>query len=182
MCQGPGSDAGVLECSVSLASQKIGGAWPSKVRPDIMRSLAALLTAFVLAACTRDQSRPQNASMTPAVAFLLTSAATDFHTHTGPLPVRFRNVRGGYVMTPDGVRQYRLCGEFLPAQDGGQAEWTPFVTIKTSGYEQLLGRPAVTFCDRSSMTAWDTGICRRRCKAALIPCGSSRTTFLIAIR
>ena len=95
--------------------------------------------------------------MNPAVEFLLTSAAADFHTHSPPHPVRFRDVRSGYVMTPDGTRQYRLCGAFLPAQEGGTAEWTPFATIKTSGYEQWLGaQAAVRFCDDSSMT-WDTG-------------------------
>lgn len=125
-----------------------------------MRSLVALLTTFVLAACStapaaRDEAHPQNASMNPAVEFLLTSAATDFHTHRPPFPARFRDVRSGYVMTPDGKRQYRLCGEFLPAQEGGKAEWTLFVTIKTSGYEQWLGGQAGSSCDRS-MT-WDKG-------------------------
>jgi len=126
-----------------------------------MRSLAALLTTFVLVACstapaTRDQSNPPNASMNSAVEFLLTSAATDFHSHRPPYPVRFRDVRSGYCMTPDGTKQYRLCGEFLPAQEGGDAEWTPFVTIKTSGYEQWLGSQALSYCNHSSMT-WDTG-------------------------
>jgi len=126
-----------------------------------MRSLAALVTTFVLVACstapaTRDQSNPPSASMNSAVEFLLTSAATDFHTHRPPYPVRFRDVRSGYLMTPDGTRQYRLCGEFLPAQEGGEAEWTPFVTIKTSGYEQWLGSQGLSYCNRSSMT-WDMG-------------------------
>jgi len=126
-----------------------------------MRSLVALLTTFVLVACstapaTRDQSNPPNTSMNSAVEFLLTSAATDFHAHRPPYPVRFRDVRSGYLMTPDGTRQYRLCGEFLPVQEGGEAEWTPFVTIKTSGYEQWLGSQALSYCNRSSMT-WDMG-------------------------
>ena len=124
-----------------------------------MRSLVALLTTFVLVGCstapaTRDQSNPPNVSMNSAVEFLLTSAAADFHTHRPPAPVRFRDVRSGYLMTPDGTRQYRLCGEFSPAQEGGKTEWTPFVTIKTSGYEQWVGAQALSFCSRSSMT-WD---------------------------
>ena len=128
-----------------------------------MRSLVALLTTFVLVSCgtapaTRDQSNPPNTntSSSAAVEFLLTSAATDFHGHRPPYSVRFRNVRSGYLMTPDGTKQYTLCGEFLPAQDGGKAEWTPFVTIKTSGYEQWLGSQARSLCDRPSMT-WDVG-------------------------
>ncbi len=57
-------------------------------------------------------------------------------------------------MTSDGTRQYRLCGELWPEQAAGKAEWTPFVTIKTSGYEQYLGSQAANFCSRSTMT-WD---------------------------
>jgi len=47
-----------------------------------------------------------------------------------------------------------LCGQFLPAQEGGKAEWTPFATIKTSGYEQWIGAQAAAFCQRPSVM-WD---------------------------
>jgi len=57
-------------------------------------------------------------------------------------------------MTPSGEAQYMLCGQFLPAQEGGKAEWTPFATIKTSGYEQWLGAQAAGFCQGSSVI-WD---------------------------
>lgn len=125
-----------------------------------MRSLVALLTTFVLVACSTapavgDRSHPQNASLDPAVELLLTSAATDFHTHRAMYPARFRNVRSGYFVTADGTRQYRLCGEFLPAQEGGRAEWTRFATIMTDPYEQWLGGQAAPFCD-SSVT-WHEG-------------------------
>jgi len=128
---------------------------------DLMRSVMTPLAMFVLLTCgtapsARDQSDASNASMKPPVAFLLTSAANDFHAHRGPHPVRFRHVRSGYVMTADRTRQYRLCGEFSTAQESGKATWVPFVTIKTSGYEQWLGGQAVDFCDRASMT-WDKG-------------------------
>jgi hypothetical protein len=92
--------------------------------------------------------------MDSVVQFLLTAAATDFHTHRPPDPVRFREVRIGHVMTPSGEEQYMLCGQFLPAQEGGNAEWTPFATIKTSGYEQWNGAQAAAFCQRSSVI-WD---------------------------
>ena len=52
-------------------------------------------------------------------------------------------------MTPAGAKQYLLCGEFLPQQREGKAEWTPFATIKTSGFEQYLGVQAVSWCQRS---------------------------------
>lgn len=126
----------------------------------MMRSLVALLTTFVLVACgtapaARDQSHPQNASVHPAVESLLTWAATDFNAHRGAYPARFRNVRSGYVVAADGTRQYRLCGEFLPARGGGTAEWIRFATITTDPYEQWVGGQAAPFCD-ASMT-WDEG-------------------------
>src|SRR3546814_971194 len=52
--------------------------------------------------------------------------------------------------SPDGEEQYMLCGEFLPAQEGGNTEWTPFATIKTSDYEQWIGAQAAGFCEHRS--------------------------------
>ena len=126
-----------------------------------MRSILALPLTFLLVACrsgpdTRGQSQLQKAPMSPSVEFLLTSSARDFHTQRPPRPVRFRDVHTGYIMAPDSTRQYMLCGEFLPAQESGEAEWTPFVTIQTSGYEQYIGAQAVNLCKRSTI-AWDKG-------------------------
>jgi hypothetical protein len=39
---------------------------------------------------------------------------------------------------------------------GATGEWTAFVTIKTSGYEQWLGAQAAAFCQRSTVT-WEKG-------------------------
>ena len=121
-----------------------------------MRYLAALFATLVLAGCSHSSgTRSESQVVSPTIVqFLLTSAATDFHTHRPPDPVQFRNVRIGHVMTPGGERQYRLCGQFLPAQETGKAEWTPFATIKTSGYEQYIGAQAADSCQNSSMT-WD---------------------------
>jgi len=47
-----------------------------------------------------------------------------------------------------------LCCQFLPAQTQGAPQWKPFATIKTSGYEQLLGAHATAFCGNPSMT-WE---------------------------
>lgn len=49
-----------------------------------------------------------------------------------------------------------LCGQFLPAPEGGKAEWAPFATIKTSGYEQWIGAQADGFCQGSSVI-WEKG-------------------------
>ena len=135
-----------------------------------MRYLTVLFATLVLAACSttpvqRGESHAvsptqvpapelQNASIDSVVQFLLTAAATDFHTHRPPDPVRFRDVRIGHIMTPSGEKQYMLCGQFLPAQEGGKAELTPFATIKTSDYEQWIGAQAAGFCQGSTVI-WD---------------------------
>jgi hypothetical protein len=137
----------------------------------VMRSHAVLFAVLILAACssgpaTRSEppaasparalaSEAQTASPDPVLQFLLTAAATDFHTHP-PSAVRFRDVRMGRMITPGGEQQPLLCGEFLPAQQGGKSEWTAFATIKTSGYEQWLGAQAAGLC-RSPSVLWDQG-------------------------
>jgi hypothetical protein len=120
-----------------------------------MRYPAVLFATLVLAACgTAPVTRKDSQAASPAVVqFLLASAATDFHTHRPPDPVRFRDVRIGHVKTPSGEAQYMLCGQFLPAEEAGNAEWTPFVTIKTSDYEQYIGE--TSYCRRPSVI-WDT--------------------------
>ena len=121
-----------------------------------MRYPAVLFSTLLLATCskapvTRSDSQP----VSPVVVeFLLTSAATDFHTHRPPDPVRFRDVRLGHVVTPTGQEHYMLCGQFLPAQGGGTAQWTSFATIKTSPYEKWIGAPAAGFCQGTSVV-WD---------------------------
>ena len=135
-----------------------------------MRYLAVFFTTLVLVACsaaqvTRSESRAlspaqalapdlQNASRDSLVQFLLTAAVTDFHTHRPPDRVRFRDVRTGHVMIPDGEKHYMLCGQFLPAHKRGEDPWTAFVTIRTNPYEQLIVAQAAGFCQDSSVM-WD---------------------------
>jgi hypothetical protein len=123
-----------------------------------MRLLAVLFFALILAGCSRAPvERSKAKEVSPEVLqFLLTAAADDFHTHRPLDHVRFRDVRVGHVTSSSGGEQYMLCGQFLPAQQGGKAEWMPFVTIQTSSYEQYLGRQAAGFCQDSSVI-WDKG-------------------------
>lgn len=137
-----------------------------------MRHLALIVSIVVVTACKTNAipesqskaSHPiqvvtleqQEVSKDLAIQFLLTAAATDFHAHPPAHTISFRNVRIGHVKTPDGENQYMLCGEFLPLQADGKAEWTPFATIKTSGYEQWLGDQALGLCQRRS-AIWDKG-------------------------
>jgi len=135
---------------------------------SIIRVLALLCATLVFAACseapvphsksgTADSTQSisgdrQKASTDSVVQYLLTSAATDFHAHGPSGPLRFRNVRLGHLLIPSGEVRYGLCGQFLPAQAGDKAEWTPFATIKTSGYEQYVGR--TIFCEDPKLV-WD---------------------------
>src|SRR5215475_8308387 len=104
-----------------------------------MRHLVVLFITLVLAACStapvkRGESQAsstqgpapelQTAPGESLVEFLLTAAATDFHTHR-PFPGGFRDVRIGHAITSSGEKQYMLCGQFLPMKDGGKAEWMP---------------------------------------------------------
>jgi hypothetical protein len=121
-----------------------------------MRNLAVLFATFVLAGCSKAPvTGGESRAVSPTVVeYLLTAAATDFHTHSPPDPVRFRDVRIGHMMTPSGEEQYMLCGQFLPAREAGKAEWTPFATIKTSGYELWIGAQATGYCQNPSVI-WD---------------------------
>ena len=124
-----------------------------------MRYRAALVAILILAACNRSRDTPGEVpavgpALEPVVEFLLTSAATDFHTHRPPDPVGFRDVRLGHVMTDSGEEQYMLCGQFLPAEGGAEAEWTPFATIKTSDYEQWIGGQGAGYCEQLPVV-WD---------------------------
>ena len=125
-----------------------------------MRANVALLLAFAVVGCragpaTRDSRSNKTHGSNPAVEFLLASAAMDFHTHGPAHSVRVRNVRSGYLTAPNGTPQYRLCGEFVPAEENGKAEWTTFATIKTSGFEQYVGAGAGNYC--GSAVTWDEG-------------------------
>jgi hypothetical protein len=125
------------------------------------RRRRAVLTGLVLAvaasalACgpVRPAGGQPQADRQPAdpIELLLTSAATDFRAQRPPRPVSFRNVRSGYLVTSEGVRQYRLCGEFLTSSGEGRADWTLFATIQTSPYEQWLGQQALHFCKDPAM-------------------------------
>lgn len=93
------------------------------------------------------------ASPDSILEYLLASAASDFHKH-GPKVTEFRKVRFGYSTSATGERHYMLCGEFSTTQPGSKADWTPFATLKTSGYEQYVG--ATTYCAAPS-AKWQDG-------------------------
>ena len=86
--------------------------------------------------------------------YLLSSAASDFHTHQPPMPVRFRKVRLGHIGDTTRSGSYRLCGQFSTSEKGDKkSDWTDFATIKTSGYEQYIG--TTNYCTGPKII-WDT--------------------------
>jgi hypothetical protein len=137
-----------------------------------MRHIASVISILVLIVCNANSiPRSQTEVLPPVQAtsqeqqkeskdtpsqFLLTTAATDFHTHNQSHTIYFRKVHIGYVMTREGEKQYMLCGQFLEKGAKDRANWAPFATIKTSGYEQWLGDQAASFCKRPSIV-WDKG-------------------------
>ncbi|MGB4847076.1 MAG: hypothetical protein WBP41_04110 [Saprospiraceae bacterium] len=80
------------------------------------------------------------------VQFLITSASNDFHNHQPPTPIDFRNVKIGNIKSPKGEKIFVLCGEFLSQEN---MDWVEFTTIKTSGYEQYLGK--TQYCQDATM-------------------------------
>ena len=127
-----------------------------------MRHLATLIAAAAITACATTpktdtttsttatvESELTGSALDSVVQFLVTSSASDFRAHP-PKPTTLRQVRVGHTMGAAGA-QYMLCGQYLPVAGG---EWTPFATLKTSGYEQLLGAQAKGVCQGGSVT-WD---------------------------
>ncbi|MEZ4828040.1 MAG: hypothetical protein R3C61_17410 [Bacteroidia bacterium] len=115
---------------------------------------AFILFVSVMTACNTDNQNESHNNFTEkesvpdsVVQFLITSAATDFHTHQPPKPIDFRNVEIGYLLSADSAKQYVLCGEYLAAEKAEKKEWETFATVKTSGYEQYLGgNKQVSYC------------------------------------
>ncbi len=87
------------------------------------------------------------------VQFLLHSASTDFREHQPPTPIDFRNVKIGYIKSPDNQKIFLLCGEFLPQEE---RKWTGFTTIKTSGYEQYIGD--TRYCEDATIVLADDSL------------------------
>ncbi len=131
---------------------------------------AIAFITLILATCctaqvTQNESRVAGSHQAPVAGlqkdssdsvaeFLITSAAKDFHAHGPSGVLRFREVRFGHIADSDGEKHYFLCGQFVRVQAGGKARWTPFVTIKTSGYEQYIGMQALPFC-QDTTAVWD---------------------------
>ncbi len=87
------------------------------------------------------------------VRFLITSASMDFRNHQPPTAIDFRNVKIGYINSPNNIKTFILCGEFLSQEN---KEWIEFTTIKTSGYEQYLGK--TQYCQDAKIVVTDESL------------------------
>jgi hypothetical protein len=122
-------------------------------------------SATVASASPNPSPTPTPSDVEKVKDYLLTSAAKDFRDHQPPLPAKFRNVRLGHAGDTTKSGSWRLCGEFLPTEGGDKAEWTGFVTVKTSKYEQYIGSQT-SYCSDDKLV-WDTGDLSSELKAKL---------------
>jgi len=86
---------------------------------------------------------------------LIGYAAADFRAHPPVPDLRFHDVRLAHIVSPDGSRQYLLCGEFSSGRPGEPDVRTRFATVSTSGYEQWIGAQASGLCEHTST---DSGV------------------------
>lgn len=87
------------------------------------------------------------------IHFLITSASKDFRNHRQQVPIDFRNIKIGYLKSPNGEKMYILCGEFLSQEN---KEWIEFTTIKTMGYEQNIGK--TQYCQDATIVLTDENL------------------------
>jgi hypothetical protein len=129
-------------------------------------SLKTFVIIFFMAAiisCNSNNKTKANSSSTitsekevipdTVVQFLITSVSKDFRNHRQQMPIDFRNIKIGYLKSPDSEKMFILCGEFLSQEN---KEWIEFTTIKTMGYEQYIGK--TQYCQDATMVLTDENL------------------------
>ncbi len=114
---------------------------------DTLRTIALMFLISAIICCNYNKKKEakdfsnsisENESIPDSIVqFLVISASNDFRNHQPPTPIDFRHVKVGYIKSSNSEKIFILCGEFLSQEN---KEWTEFATIKTSGYEQYLGK------------------------------------------
>jgi hypothetical protein len=105
---------------------------------------AVTLSLFSVAFLLNAQDKPSSTGSLQD--FLLASSAADFAAHEQTRPARVKNVQLRYTEDDRGKGTYMLCGRFQTTNQAASREWSDFATIKTAGYEQLLGAQASGLC------------------------------------
>jgi len=130
---------------------------------NTLKAFALIVFMAAIISCNSNKKGDTNVSSTEisenvsipdsVVQFLITSASKDFRNHQPPTPIDFRNLKIGYLKSPNSEKMFVLCGEFLSQEN---KEWTAFTTIKTYGYEQYLGK--TQYCQDAIMVLTDESL------------------------
>lgn len=90
---------------------------------NTLKAFAFLLFMTAITCCNSNNKTETKESSTvisengsipdTVVQFLITSASNDFRNHQPPTPIDFRNVKIGYIKSPNNEKTFLLCGEFL---------------------------------------------------------------------
>jgi hypothetical protein len=131
-----------------------------RIFKNTLKTFAFIFVMSAITCCNSNNKAEQKDSSTAisenetipdtVVQFLITSASNDFHNHQPPTATDFRNVKIGYINSPNNEKIFVLCGEFLSKEN---KEWIEFTTIKTSGYEQYIGK--TQYCQDATMILTD---------------------------
>jgi len=99
-------------------------------------------------------SETKNASLDSVVFWLLNASAKDFYDHQPPIPVDFRDVQLRNLIGANEENHYLICGQFLFQDHQNRDKWTDFATIKTSGYEQWIGKQSMGYCQDAKVVSY----------------------------
>jgi len=145
---------------MTIQNNKLNHEMTKQIFKNTLKTFAFIFFMSAIICCnsnnkaeTKDSSTAisENGSIPDTVVqFLITSASNDFRNHQPPTPIDFRHVKIGYIKSPNNEKTFVLCGEFLSQEN---KEWTEFTTIKTSGYEQYLGK--TQYCQDATMILAD---------------------------
>lgn len=124
------------------------------ISKNILILFVLIFFMSAMISCNANSKKATNENTAPGkevipdtvVQFLITSASNDFRNHQPPNPIDIRNVKIGYLTSPNSEKIFVLCGEFLSKE---HKEWVDFTTIKTSGYEQYIGK--TQYCQDATM-------------------------------
>ncbi|MBL0294159.1 MAG: hypothetical protein IPQ04_07805 [Saprospiraceae bacterium] len=130
------------------------------LKNTVLKTFAFVFFMSAIISCNSNDKKETKASSTATaekefipdtvVQFLITSASNDFRNHHPPTPTDFRNVRIGYITSQNNENIFVLCGELLSQEN---KEWVEFTTIKTSGYEQYIGKSQ--YCQDATIVLTD---------------------------
>jgi hypothetical protein len=144
-------------------TNKLNNKMTKQIFKDTLKTFAFMFFMLAIISCnsnnrteTKDSSVANSVKETipdTAIQFLINSAAADFRNHHPPTAIDFRDIKIGYTTSSNNEKIFVLCGEFLSKEE---KEWVEFTTIKTSGYEQYLGK--TLYCQNAKIVLMDKAL------------------------